>query len=83
MSEQVLEGTWEEIAVHADELAGKKLRLTVIEEAPAPQPNYAMLEVLRLIAERDKDRPFTSGEDTQQLLREARDGGMYGYAPDN
>lgn len=35
MLEQVLEGTWEEIAHHADELAGKRVRLTVVEEAPA------------------------------------------------
>ena len=32
MSQQVLEGAWEEIAVHAGELAGKKVRLIVLEE---------------------------------------------------
>jgi hypothetical protein len=82
MLEQVLEGTWEEIAQHADELAGKRVRLTIVEEAPpSVQPNEAMLEALRKIKERSKDMPFTSGEDTQQLLREARAGAMYGYDP--
>lgn len=82
MSEQILEGTWEEIAAHADEFAGKKLRVTVIEEMPAPQPNYAMLEVMRRVAEMQKGMRFTDGSNTQQLLRQARAGGMYGYKPD-
>ncbi len=82
MLEQVLEGTWEEIAQHAGELAGKRVRLTVVEETPAAvQPNEAMLEAMRKIEERSKDMPFTSGEDTQRLLREARAGAMYGYDP--
>lgn len=32
MSEQVLEGTWEEIAQRADELTGKRVRLMVLDE---------------------------------------------------
>lgn len=79
MSEQILEGTWEEVSTHADELAGKWVRVIVLEKAPKPEPNYAMLEALRCIEERDKDRPLTSGEDTQRMIREARNGGMYGY----
>ena len=55
MLDQVLEGTWEEITQHADELAGKRVRLTVFEETPvdestAPRPNEAMLEALGKIA---------------------------------
>ncbi len=81
MLEQVLEGTWEEILTHSDDLAGKQVRLTVIEEAPAVQPNEAMLEALRKVAERNQGKPLTSGEDTQRMLREARAGGMFGYDP--
>ena len=86
MLEEVLEGTWEEIAQHADELAGKRVRLTVLEEAreearAAPRPNEAMLEALRKIAARNAGKPLTSGADTQRLLREARAGAMYGYEP--
>jgi len=47
----------------------------------APTPNYAMLESLRRISERSKDTPYTSGEDTQRILREGRAGAMWGYEP--
>ena len=82
MLEQVYEGSWEELTTHAEEFAGKHLRLTVVEDTPpAPQPNYAMLEVLRQTEELLQDMPFTDGSNTQRLLREARAGGMYGYEP--
>lgn len=83
MLEQVLEGTWEEVAQHAGELAGKHVRLTVFEKAPvpSPQPNEAMLDVMRQVAEIQTSMRYTSGDDTQRLLREARAGKMYGYEP--
>ena len=76
MSQQVLEGTWEEIARHGDELGGKRVRLTVLEDEPIP--NEAMLAALRDVNEIQRGMRLTSGEDTQALLREAREGGMYG-----
>ena len=33
-----LEGTWEEIVAHSDELAGRKVRLTVITAATVISP---------------------------------------------
>lgn len=83
MLEQVLEGTWEEVAQHADELVGKHVRLTVFEEAlaPSPQPNEAMLRAIEKVAKAQEGMRLTSGEDTQRLLREARAGAMYGYEP--
>lgn len=33
MSQQVLEGIWEEVLQHADELSGKRVRLTVLDES--------------------------------------------------
>ena len=33
MAQQVLEGTWEEIAAHADELTGKRLKLIIEPDA--------------------------------------------------
>ncbi len=80
MNEQVLEGTWEEISSYAQELAGRRVRLTILSEEPK-QPNQAMLAAMRKIAERHKDKPLTSGKDSQELLRKARDGGMFGYDP--
>ena len=35
MAVQVLNGTWEEISLHAAELAGKTLRLTIMTETQA------------------------------------------------
>ncbi len=82
MLEPVYEGTWEDLAAHADEFEGKQLRLTVVDETPlAPPPNYAMLEVLRQTEELQRGLRFTDGSDTQRLLREARAGGMYGDEP--
>jgi hypothetical protein len=79
MVTQILEGTWEEIAEHAKSFAGKKLRLTVLEDESTakPKPNEGMLEALRKIKERHKNMPESSGKDTLRLIREARSGGMF------
>ena len=93
MAQQVLEGTWEEIAAHADELVGKRMK--VIVETDTPQgieppymgspnvgpPNEKALAVLAEITERQKGRRETSGEDTLRIIREGRSGGMYGLEP--
>lgn len=76
MSQQVLEGTWEEIVRHGDELGGKRGRLTVLDDEAIP--NESMLAALREVDEIQKGMRLTSGEDTQALLREEREGGMYG-----
>ena len=81
MTEQVLEGTWEEIIGHAPELSGRRVRVTILLDEPG-QSNRAMLDAMQKIAARNQDKPLTSGEDTQRLLREARDGGMFGYDAD-
>lgn len=44
MAELVLEGTWEEVARHADELSGKRVRLTVLEEGSPRQAGQSALE---------------------------------------
>ncbi len=81
MLEQTFEGTWEEVVQHADELTGKQVRVTIVEQAPAVQPNLVMQEALRKVAARNQGKPLTSGADTQRLLREARAGRMWGYEP--
>jgi hypothetical protein len=78
MSQQVLEGRWEEILDHADEFSGKRVRLTVLEEETQPRPNEAMLAALREVAAIQNGMRLTPGENSDELLREARDGGMYG-----
>lgn len=72
MSQQVLEGTWKEIAHDSDELDGKRVRLTALEDEPIP--NEAMLTELRDVDEIQKGMRLISGEDTQLLVREAREG---------
>jgi hypothetical protein len=81
-----MEGTWEEILAHAAELAGRRVRLTVLDAAqngageestPAQQFAAAMLEAEEL--ERGMD--FSLPADSVALVREARSGAMYGYEP--
>ena len=79
MLEQIYEGTWEDLAAHADEFEGKHLRLTVVEAVPSFI--QTRLEVLRQIDELRKDMPMTDGSDSQRMLREARAGAMWGYEP--
>ena len=83
MKTSVIEGTWDELATHAEELRRyPKLTLIVpdVEETAHPV-NQGMLDALREIAERQRDRPTTSPENTDRWIREARDGGMYGLGP--
>ena len=83
MATQVLEGTWEEIVRHAKEFAGRKVRITVLDDEAAPAPNLEMLDALRKVSERSKKMPVSSDEDTLKLIREARSGGMFGDASDD
>ena len=75
MSEQVLEGTWEEIARHGEELAGKRVRLTVLDDS-TPQPRPASLTEGRPLSELleglvgviDSQEPFPAPEAPKTLL---------------
>ena len=80
MTTQTLEGTWEEVAQHANALSGRRVRVTIIEEE-APQPNKAMLAALHKVAERSQNMPVSSGAETLKILREGRNGRMFGYDP--
>lgn len=84
MKSSVIEGTWDELAAHAEDLRRHpKLTLIVPEtaEEPAPAVNQGMLDALREISERQQGRRSTSPENTDRLIREARAGGMYGLNP--
>lgn len=83
MATQVLEGTWEEITRHAENFVGRKVRITVLDEETERKPNREMLDALRKVAERSKNMPVSSDEDTLKLIREARSGGMFGDAADD
>ena len=47
MSQLVLEGTWEEVAQRAGELAGRKVKLIVLDE---PSPERSLADALQGIA---------------------------------
>ncbi|MCW5934585.1 MAG: hypothetical protein KIT45_09850 [Fimbriimonadia bacterium] len=83
MQPSVLEGTWEEIMLHAQELAGKRIRLILLSEEEHNQtdsvsPNTPLLKALDEIAQRQQTRRETSTEGSQEILRQAREGGLYG-----
>jgi hypothetical protein len=61
----VYEGTWEELAAYEPELRGRKLRLTVIEEAPASQPLHARRAFLKLPIE---ERRRLLAEQTERMV---------------
>jgi hypothetical protein len=77
MATTVFEGTWDEIAKHAAEFGGRSLRVTVLEEQK-PQPNRKMMEIMEKVKERQKGMRFTDGSKTQEILRNARSGAMFG-----
>ena len=92
MAHLVLEGTWEEIFAHADELTGKRLKVLVEDVSETSQspnigppnlgpPNEAALRMLGELEKRQQGRRYTSGEETQDLIQQARNGGMYGREP--
>lgn len=83
MAQQVLEGTWEEIAAHADELVGKRVKLSVEVDAPqaSTQPNMKMLNAMRAAEAIQQGMNPRSDSDGVAIIREGRQGAMYGDAP--
>lgn len=77
MATTVFEGTWDEIVKHAAEFSGRRLRVTVLEEQK-PQPNRKAMEIMKQVKELQKDMRFTDGSKTQDILRAARGGAMFG-----
>lgn len=88
MAQQILEGTWEEIAAHAEELAGKRLKVIVEAEATSAEmdipivgpPNEGMLAALHEIEARQKDRRQTLGNSVE-IVRQGRTGPLYDMEP--
>ncbi len=78
MATLVLEGTWEEISKHAPEFSGRRLRVTVLSDEQKPQSNQKALEMIKRVKELQKDMRFTDGSKTQEILRAARGGAMFG-----
>ncbi len=77
------EGVWEDLQEQGAMLAGKRVRITIIDEptnpvSASPSVNTAMLEALQGIEEITKQ--MQPKKDLKDYLRDAREGAMYGIA---
>lgn len=83
MATQTLEGTWEEIATRADELAGKHVKVSIETDLPqtAVVPNLKMLEAMRAADEIQRGMSPKPGSDGVAIIRDGRRGDMYGDGP--
>ena len=74
--QQGLEVTWEEIAAHAGELTGKRVKLILDTDAPqaSVQPNFKMLEAMRATEEIQQGMDPKPDSDAVAIIREGRQG---------
>jgi hypothetical protein len=78
-----IEGTWDENVARSAELAGRRLRVTVLDGTnigggTAMAPGERLAASLRELEKDDADMPFSSPANSVELVREARSGAMYG-----
>lgn len=84
MATTVLEGTWEELQQHSSLLRGHRLRVSILDEESADddaikrEPNERMRTALSKAQAARKAMRLTDNSQTQKILREGRDGGMFG-----
>lgn len=68
MEQQVFEGTWEEIALHAKELSGRRVRITVLNDESTPTLDQTLSDLLQaaetLEPQRQQSTPFNLSEDS-------------------
>ncbi|MEO7719407.1 MAG: hypothetical protein ABIY70_24660 [Capsulimonas sp.] len=60
---------------------GQEIGIDLEEAGPEPKPNERLLAALRDITELTKDLPETDGSKTDRIVREGREGAMYGCDP--
>ncbi len=77
MTQPIYEGTWEEIASHASELKGRRVRLTVLDQIPDEvtiPPCHSLAEALKgkvgIIDEASPDLSTHTGEKFAELMQE-------------
>jgi hypothetical protein len=70
VSQQIIQGTWDDIAAHADELQGRQLTLIVSEEGPeaAPMPRLDEKAVSLLLYLQER---LTNAPTDPELIRQA------------
>lgn len=73
MSQQVLEGMWEEIIGHANEFVGKRVRVTILEENSQPiTDEEEYLEPVQAIREGIESFRRGEGRPAREALEELR-----------
>ncbi len=77
MTQPIYEGTWEEIASHASELSGRRVRLTVLDQIPdevRTPPCYSLAEALKgkvgIIDGASPDLSSHTGDKFAELMQE-------------
>ncbi len=74
MVNQTFEGTWEEISRHAPELAGRRVRLTVLTDVPAngtPLSGTSLAEALKdYIGKFSSGTPHNDARDAKKIWAE-------------
>lgn len=82
MTTQVLEGTWEEVLRHGKKLVGRRVRLLVLDDDAAAEPNRRVLDVLNEIHSKQEDLRFTPGENGVEIVKRGRLGEMFDTDPE-
>lgn len=70
MEQKTIEGTWEEVARRADELAGHRVRITVLDDIAFPKPsNGASSPVSNPIMGMFSDAPDLLDEVVEEAMK--------------
>jgi predicted RNA-binding protein len=69
MVRQTFEGTWEEIVEHAAELAGRRVRVTVVEDQATVKPRLDQL-MAGYVGSVSSDQPHNLSERTEEVFGE-------------
>ena len=77
MTQEIYEGTWEEIVSHASELAGRRVRLMVLDQLPEQNEKseyYSLADALNgkvgIIDGASPDLSTRTGENFSDLVKE-------------
>lgn len=73
----VLEGTWEEIQKHGTYLAGRYVRVELLDNGRESGPNEGMLAALDEVRSGLESFRYSDETKTQDYLREGRDVGIF------
>ena len=69
MVRQTFEGTWEQIVAHAAELAGRHVRVTVFDDAPAAKQGLEQL-MAGYVGSVTSDKPHHFSEQTKEAFEQ-------------